>query len=78
MRLIITNSALRASLAIYQGPYDSTTATATWVIFTSGRVLRISRFLRRRFPFTRGRQQALFDVVGKRGAILLTMAKESR
>ena len=59
-------------------PYDSTTATATWVIFTSGRVLRMSRFLSRRSPFTRGRQQALFDVEGKRGAILSTMAKESR
>ena len=29
-------------------------------------------------PFTRGRQQAFFDVVGKRGAILSTKAKESR
>ena len=27
----------------------------------------MSRFLRRRFPFTRGRQQALFDIVRKRG-----------
>ena len=46
--------------------------------FTSGRVLRISRFLRRRSPAARGRQQALFDVVGKRGATSSTMAKESR
>jgi len=37
--------------------------------FTSGCVLRMSRFLRRRFPFTRGRQ-ALFDVVRKRGTSL--------
>lgn len=36
-------------------------------IFSPSCVFRISRFPRRRFPFTRGRQQALFDVVRKRG-----------
>ena len=51
----------------YEGPYDPTTATATWDFFTSGYVLRMSRFLRRRCPFTRGRLEALFDVVRKRG-----------
>ena len=54
-------------LFIHYGPYDPTTATATWDFFTSGCVLRMSRFLRRQCPFPHGRREALFDVVRKRG-----------
>ena len=62
-RLVCKNAVALA----YYGPYDPTTATATWDFFTSGCVLRMSIFLRRRYPFPRGRREALFDVVRKRG-----------
>ena len=57
----------RGGACRHYGPYDPTTATATWDFFTSGCVLRMSRFLRRRCPFPRGRREVLFDVVRKRG-----------
>lgn len=46
------------------------TTMATWAVFSSSCVLHISRFLRGLFPITRGRQQALFDVIQKHACSL--------
>ena len=48
------------------------------LFFTSGCVLRMSIFLRRRFPFTRGRQQALFDVALYENVGLLCLTGPNR